>query len=345
MTGQPDRIPSLNPSEINALAVPLRALYRDFPIPSFPVATWSVEAERHTRSWTRRMGLIRSPEAASHFAAINVGQLAGRVYPDAAAHHGNLVTDWFSWLFLFDDQCDEGRIGRDPVLLHAATNDIKNVFDGSSRPLANPLARAMADLYDRLLPLATSPWLERFCRHVREYLDGCVWEAANRATSLVPTPEEYPAARRAAGAIIPAFDLIEFSTRTYLVDAIYDLTTYQEALHAAADVVCWTDDLATVAKEYARGDVHNLVIVLAHHRKISWTDAVREAGRLLTERINDFLHAERTLLTTAPITPLVANLVGLRQWMRGHLDWGIETARYREVEHTAEVPGYVDDLC
>lgn len=324
----------------------VQALHQKLPIPSFPAAGWSGAAEQRTREWVRRMGLVRSAAAVAHFAAIGAGGLAGRVYPDAVPGRRDVVTDWLSWLFVFDDQCDEGTVGRDPVWMEGVAKEIGASLEdgGFGGHSSDPRVSAMADLWARLRSLAPDEWAARFRLHVLHYLRGCQWEAANRATFRVPHPAEYPTARRAAGAIIPSLDLIEFATATYLPERVRRLPRYQDAVEAAADVVCWTDDLATVAKERARDDVHNLVIVLAHHCEYSWAEAATEARRLLDDRIADFLTAERALLEGTSCAQVTPNLRGLRQWIRGHLDWGIHTARYRDVERATGVPGYIEDL-
>jgi Terpene synthase family 2, C-terminal metal binding len=67
---------------------------------------------------------------------------------------------------------------------------------------------------------------------------------------------------RTAGAMIPTFDLIEFVHDLDLPVQLRVHPLYFDLVASAADVVCWTDDLVTVDKEMAHGDVHNLVIVL-----------------------------------------------------------------------------------
>jgi hypothetical protein len=66
-----------------------------------------------------------------------------------------------------------------------------------------------------------------------------------------------------------SFDLIEFvhDLDPPVQSRVHPL--YLDLVTAAADVVCWTDDLVTVEKEIARGDVHNLVIVLVHYESCS----------------------------------------------------------------------------
>lgn len=333
--------PVLLPGEITAKGEAIQALLRDFPFPRSAPAPWSAGTGQHTRRWVHDMGLVRSAASAAHFERIDTGRLTGWVFPDALADRRDTIADVFAWLFIFDDQCDETSAGRDPALLSGTIHAIEAALDTACPGAMGQLAAALADICARLRPAAPATWWQRFSWHTREYLHACLREAANRALGQVPDPAQYPRARREGGAIMPTLDLIEFAAGRYLNDQDYWLPGYQQAREAAADIICWTDDLATVAKEHARGDVHNLVIVLAEHHDLSWAQATSQARDLLGRRIGDYLTAEHDILGAEPSQALDANLRGLRNWMRGHLDWGIETARYQDV---ARDPAYIEDL-
>ena len=333
----------------------LTAIMEHRGIPQTPLRPWAEQAEHDTEAWVRRMHLVRSAEAARHFNSIGVGRLAARVYGDAATpEKQKVVTDWLSWLFVFDDQVDEGNIGQRPERL-ATLLDVMLPATDAAPPVANhPLATALADLWRRIEPRMPQAWCHRFLQHVTEYLQGSHWEAKNRAAGRVPTPLEYPAMRRTAGAMIPTFDLIEFVHDLDLPVQLRVHPLYFDLVASAADVVCWTDDLVTVDKEIAHGDVHNLVIVLATHESCSVDAASRRVHGVLTERLDAFLDAERRFCDSFGAFGISRTqraqaerwVHGLRAWMRGHLDWGIKTPRYREQEivNAAFPPSYLEDL-
>jgi hypothetical protein len=333
----------------------LTALMEHRGIPHTPLRPWGAQAEHDTEAWVRRMHLVRSAEAARHFDAIGAGGLAARVYGDAAtAEKQKVVTDWLSWLFVFDDQVDEGNVGQRPERL-ATLLDVMLLATDAAPPVANlPLATALADLWRRIQPRMPQAWCHRFLQHVAEYFHGAHWEAKNRAAGRVPTPVEYPAMRRTAGAMMPTFDLIEFVHDLDLPVQLRVHPLYLDLVTTAADVVCWTDDLVTVEKEMARGDVHNLVIVLAHYENCSVEAASRRVHGMLTERVDAFLDAERRLFDSFDAFGFSRTqraqaerwVHGLRTWMRGHLDWGTETPRYQkpEIVNAAFPPSYLEDL-
>lgn len=306
-----------------------------------PLRPWSAKAGLDTQAWVRRMHLVSCAAAARHFDKIGVGLLAARVYGDTATPEKQaIVTDWLSWLFIFDDEVDEGDIGRRPEDLAVAL-DALLPGTGVGRPVANhPRATALAEFWQRIQSCMPQAWCHRFLQHVAEYLHGCHWEATNRAAGRVPDPVVFSAMRRTAGAVIPSLDLIEFA---YDIDLPVQFRVHPLCLDlvtSASDVICWTDDLFTVEKEMAHGDVHNFVIVLAHTQGCSIDAASEQVHGLLTERLVAFLNTERRIRNSFDAFGISSTqqahverwVHGLRTWIRGHLDWGIETPRYQQLE-------------
>lgn len=322
------------------------------------VSPWAHEAESHARSWVRAFNLVRSDRAKERFDKTAAGELAARVYASAVSSP-KLATaaDWIGWLFFLDDQLDEGHVGRDPAVAHAFLQPLAESLCeelASSPHDGSPLPAALSDIRRRLLPSMPVAWQGRFTRHVADYLNGCEWEAANRANGQVPCLDEFPSRRRTAGAIWPSLDLLEYVTDAPLPDWVYGDPLFAEMCEAAADVVCWTDDVLTLEKERACGDVHNLVIVIEHATGCTTTAAMMRAAHQIDSRLADFVRCERRLeemfgrirVDDAVRVAAEKYATGLRNWMRGHLDWGLHTIRYHSVGHTTAgvAPAYLEML-
>ncbi|KAA8880610.1 hypothetical protein F3087_40545 [Nocardia colli] len=267
----------------------------------------------------------------------------------------SVAADWLGWLFLLDDQLDEGAVGRDPVATRAFLRPLTTVCGEQPQRRAHdggPLSDALRDIWRRMAAAMPLFWRRRFARHLLEYLEGCTWEAANRALHRIPDLAVYPSRRRTAGAIWPALDVLEFVAHAPLPDRLLADPSFAEMCRAAADVICWTDDVLTVGKERARGDVHNFVIVLEHATGCTAEDAAAEVTRRIDRRLGDFLAGERRLagvLDALPADPEVRRhaaeyVAGLRNWMRGHLEWGLRTDRYQVTGTAGTDPGYLENL-
>ncbi|MFB7126481.1 terpene synthase family protein [Kitasatospora sp. NPDC056273] len=306
-------------------------------------------ADAEALRWAEAAGLCDTPAELRNLAGIRPGLLAAWCHPRADRPDSVLVAMWMAWLFLLDDRIDEGELGRDADLLEGYLREPLGIVLCGSEP-TSPVGRALAEIVERVSDGMPAPWALRFRRHVADYLSACVWQAAHRQASQVPRLDGFPAWRRAFGAIMPSFDLVERTDGCVLPSSLYYSRPFQELLVAAADLVCWTNDLMTVDKEAAQGDPHNLVLVTAHH---GGTDR-HAAAHLVTDAFEERLHAHaRARRELADLTRALAVPPGPRRqadhcaqallgWARGHLEWGLGTPRYRSGTITTREDPHAD---
>jgi hypothetical protein len=304
-----------------------------------PVNPLAAEADRHTVAWAQQHRLVTTPSGFRRMAATGPGSLAAHCYPPASQEDLFLLADWISWLFVLDDQNDEGCYSRSPEALQSL---LTQVFFGAvelnDRALDNPLVAALKDILDRIGDRMSAEWRHRFLRHLVDCFTANVWQAAHRHTDDIPDLDTFPAMRRDTGAVPPTFDLIEFVESTTIPAVLYYNRVYQRLITSAANVVCWTNDLMTLEKEFAHGDEQNLVSVLGHALQIPLTDSVDEVAALAGREVEVFLSAEAELdrvfdelAVSDDLRAATLNCVDmLRAWMRGHIEWGRVTVRYLE---------------
>src|SRR5947209_6842880 len=68
-------------------------------------------ARTHTKAWAREMGILDAPPDAPganiwderKFDSMDFALLCAYTHPDAPSHELDLVTDWYVWVFYFDD--------------------------------------------------------------------------------------------------------------------------------------------------------------------------------------------------------------------------------------------------
>ncbi|MDX6680569.1 MAG: germacradienol/geosmin synthase, partial [Solirubrobacteraceae bacterium] len=68
-------------------------------------------ARAHTRAWARHVGILDTPEQddtpeiwdEAKLDAMDYALLCSYTHPDTIAHELDLVTDWYVWVFYFDD--------------------------------------------------------------------------------------------------------------------------------------------------------------------------------------------------------------------------------------------------
>jgi hypothetical protein len=302
-------------------------------------------ARRHLARWARDAGLVNRESARQRFERADFGWFAALVYPDASAPHLDLMADWFAWLFLVDDQLDDGLFGRSQDQVGDVIGQMRAVLEGRVQH-AVPAGRevptvvsSLADLWRRTTADAPPGWPRRFIGHLEQCLStAALWEAANRIGGVVPAEDTYIANRRHTGAIYVCMDLIEIVRPTEMPASVRDSREFTAALDAACNVVCWTNDVYSLAKERALGEVHNLVYVVEHHRGLAQPDALDHVRTAIAEETGLFLAYERRALAAHPdwAEPLGRYLLGMRTWMRGNLDWSRRTKRYRTSAATGE---------
>jgi len=97
---------------------------------------------------------------------------------------------------------------------------------------------------------------------------------------------------------------------------------------AANDVICWTNDVASVDKEAAHGELNNLVAVLRQESEAGWEEAEVLATRMVSARTREFDQIQRELLNVDPSPETAMFVAGLKHWIAGSLAWHLTSPRY-----------------
>ncbi|MFE0457858.1 terpene cyclase [Kitasatospora sp. NPDC058965] len=316
-----------------AIAVP--EILNPFP---YQVNPHVERARSQLAEWTRRIGLVQRESSRERFERADFGWFAAVVYPTAGARHLELMADWFAWLFLVDDQLDDGAVGQSLEQAREVVQGMRAVLESPDHgaaaavdPQLPTAVSSLADLWRRTAPGATVQWRRRFVRHLEECLrTAAVWEAGNRIRGIVPDAETYVVKRRHTGAIYVCMDLIDIVEGLDVPERVYSSAEFTAALNAACNVVCWTNDVYSLEKERSLGEVHNLVYIVQHHGGIDPSAAMAKVCTAVSAETELFLADEQVLLRAHPDAAevLVPYLAGMRSWMRGNLDWSRRTKRY-----------------
>jgi 5-epi-alpha-selinene synthase len=300
-----------------------------FPSAMNPHAT---DAQQATVTWARRLRLLQRDAAYRRLNRLQYGMLMARAYPSATPERLQIVTDWSTWLFLLDDQCDEAGMGRDPEQLAGLHTQFAEVLKGVRPSLDQaPLVHGLWDLHVRMLAHAPQGWYGRFSRSVMQYFSANVWEATNRRQGQIPDADSYCAMRLFTSAVYPCLLLIELTEGLHLPSEVYDHPDVQRLTTMTNNVISWANDIVSLEKERLQGDVHNLALILAYEQKLSLQDAVERVGALHDAEVYAFIALTRRLPSFAPLvdSDLRRYVTGMRFWMRANLDWSLDTARYR----------------
>ncbi|MCD9872832.1 terpene synthase family protein [Streptomyces guryensis] len=216
------------------------------------------------------------------------------------------------------------------------TKDIEAPPPGTTPHEAPPVAVAFADLWAREQDGMSPTWRERAVRHWEQYLQAHVQEAVHRRDDVWPDVAEYLQLRHASGFMPPLWDAVERIWRCEVPDAVYDSPELRTMRDADSQNINIVNDVYSLAKEEARGDGHNLVLVLEQQEACTRPDALKTAYRMINNWMQAFLTAEAqlpllygTVGLSAPARADVARFAqGMRAAIRGNYDWCSRTARY-----------------
>jgi len=283
-----------------------------------------------TLAWVKAFNLVPDEDNFERLVKSKFGWLAARAYPNASLEALKLVSDWNTWLFIRDDQCDESGLGRNPVLLASIHADLIDILNGRTPGHDDsPLAHALSDIRGRLLQKAGPAWMSRFIVSVVDYFESSVWEAHNRADRVIPDTATYILMRPYTGGLYTDIDLIDITEDIYLPLYVRKNDVVQRLALMANNVVCWSNDIISFAKESRHHDVHNLVITLSTTQP-TLQKAIDLAARLTNAEVNAFIELQAHLPSYTPeINADLQRFVAvLRSWMRGNLDWAYDSGRY-----------------
>ena len=297
----------------------------------------SPDAERARRvhiDWPRSYGLLSGAAAERRHEMGAYADVAARFHPAATGDDLDLAVDQQSWFFLFDDLFDEPT-GQDPGRVRELVGDVSSVLDGSGPP-RHPLARAFADLWARSVVGMSGRWQARAAANWRAYLGGYLSEALTRGGTHRPAFNDHFAVRTRTIGALPVLDMAERVGHYECPDRAFSSPLLKELRRLAVEVVILDNDIVSVEKEEAIGDV-NLVLLLQAERRCSRAAALDLMCTMVEERTNRFTALEPGLSAlAASLGPDDASSEILRRYdhdalrtlMRGAYDWDQHAERY-----------------
>jgi 5-epi-alpha-selinene synthase len=303
----------------------------DCPFPS-AVSPYAEAVHAHTLDWVQKFGLVNDAQGFERLKASRFGWLAARAYPDAPHERLEIVSDWNTWLFVLDDQCDEMGLGRQPLQLAELHCRCLEILSGGI-PAAEDIAvvHGLHDIGARIRPLMPLAWLARFIHSAAEYFESTEWEAQNRDQNVWPDTPAYVHMRPFTGGLYTDIDLVELTENIALPLTVRVHPRIRQLITITNNVVCWSNDIFSLQKEYKHRDMHNLALLIHRHEHIGLQEAIDKVARLIDAQIRRFVALEKCLPSfgAAADSDISRFIAVMRSWMRGNLDWSYESARYK----------------
>ncbi|HEX6405501.1 MAG TPA: germacradienol/geosmin synthase [Pseudonocardiaceae bacterium] len=309
-------------------------------------------ARVHTKAWAREMEILDAPPDIwdeHRFDSMDFALLCAYTHPDAPSHELDLVSDWYVWVFYFDDHFLEAykrshdQAGAKEYLDGLPAFMPINFTDAVPEP-TNPVERGLIDLWRRTVPHRSLAWRRRFFESTRNLLYESTWELANISGNRVPNPIEYIEVRRKVGGAPWSADLVEHAAFVEIPLRIADSRPIRVLKDSFADAVHLRNDLFSYQREIQHeGEVNNCVLVLERFLDVSPQRAADLTNDILTSRLQQF---ENTTLAELPALfeefglnlpereSVLLFVKGLQDWQSGGHAWHLRSSRYMNEKAT-----------
>ncbi|MFI9644948.1 germacradienol/geosmin synthase Cyc2 [Streptomyces sp. NPDC052040] len=306
------------------------------------------EARSHSTEWARAMGMLEGSGIweQSDLDAHDYGLLCAYTHPDCDGPALSLITDWYVWVFFFDDHFLEafkrtqdregGKSHLDRLPLFMPLDPATPVPEPE-----NPVEAGLADLWARTVPSMSPDWRRRFAVATEHLLNESLWELSNINEGRISNPVEYIEMRRKVGGAPWSAGLVEFATAE-VPAAVAESRPLRVLMETFSDAVHLRNDLFSYQREVEEeGELSNGVLVLETFFGCTTQEAAETVNDVLTSRLHQFEHTALTEvpalaldkgLTPAEVTAIGAYAQGLQDWQSGGHEWHMKSSRYMNKE-------------
>lgn len=302
-------------------------------------------ARAHTKQWARGMGMLEGSGVWEErdLDAHDYALLCAYTHPDCSAEELALVTDWYVWVFFFDDHFLElfkrtqDRKGGKAYLDRLPAFMPMDLAEGTPEP-TNPVEAGLADLWLRTVPGMSTDWRERFRESTEHLLQESMWELSNINAGRISNPVEYIEMRRKVGGAPWSAGLVEHAVGAEVPAAIAASRPMRVLRDAFSDGVHLRNDLFSYQREVEdEGELSNGVLVLETFLGCSTQEAAERVNDLLTSRLHQF---ENTVFAELPLlfaehgldageaAGVMKYVKGLQDWQSGGHEWHLRSSRY-----------------
>ncbi|MEV0905274.1 germacradienol/geosmin synthase Cyc2 [Streptomyces hokutonensis] len=302
------------------------------------------EARAHSSVWAREMGMLEGSGIweQADLDAHDYGLLCAYTHPDCDGPALSLITDWYVWVFFFDDHFletfkrSQDRAGGKAYLDRLPLFMPLDLSTPVPEP-ENPVEAGLADLWARTVPSMSVDWRRRFAVATEHLLNESLWELSNINEGRIANPVEYIEMRRKVGGAPWSAGLVEYATAE-VPASVAGTRPLRVLMETFSDGVHLRNDLFSYQREVEdEGELSNGVLVLETFFGCTTQEAADTVNDVLTSRLHQFEHTAFTEvpavalengLTPDEVRAVAAYSQGLQDWQSGGHEWHLRSSRY-----------------
>lgn len=311
-----------------------------------------LEATRkHSKAWAYEKGILGTKEGSPgaevwserKFDTMDFALLTSYAHPDTPAAELDLLTDWYVWVFYFDDHFVEAYkhtrdlAGAKKYLDRLLSFMPMNPGDAMPEP-ANPVELGLRDLWPRTIATMSESWRERYWESTYNLLYSSLWELNNLNQQRMPNMIDYIGMRRRVGGAPWSADLVEHAIGVEVPAALVATRAMRVLKDTFSDSIHLLNDIFSYQREIEEeGEQSNGVLVVERLMGCTPQQAVEVVNDLVTSRLQQF---ENTVLTEVPLlgedheldakawSDVLRYVKGLQDWLAGDHAWHLRSSRY-----------------
>ncbi|AZF00082.1 putative cytochrome P450 hydroxylase [Pseudomonas orientalis] len=311
-----------------------------FPFAAPPLRSDSERLRTHALDWAQRYGLIgrRGAHRLSTTALLDLGvALCG----GAPTHRAEILVCWYLWALTLDDRIDDGPWAENGALERFITSvqalTESDGQSGESNRFEDPmLAVLVDDLWPRTRCWGDERWRDRLVRHLIRHLRAQATLVHLRENDTPLTLADYLPLRRDSFGALFFFDLIDGAETLDPYAAAAQAQAWGTLREHAADLIAWTNDIHSIAKDVVCGERFNLVSILADTAGMDWPAAVASAHQMVNTAVAQFTAVAAQCASHPP--GAATDPDRLRQVVRAAGDWHRSVSRYHLHAADSEAP-------
>ncbi|MEU2835316.1 multidrug MFS transporter [Streptomyces lavendulae] len=314
--------------------------------------------QARTREWLLRQRLMTRRGVERFADDLRYTDLVAGYYLEAPDELLAAIADFSAWFFAWDDRHDRDVVHGRPQAWRRLSTQLHVALDAPQDHIRHPdpVVAAMADCLMRICSHLGDTWNARFIENFHPVVDAYDQEFRNRILGVVPAVADYIELRRLTFAHQLWIDLLEPTARCELPGFVRHDPVFQRAALATQDFSAWYNDLCSLRKELAGGELHNLGISLIHHDGLSTQEAIAEVHSRVSRCVDNFLAAEPSVQQLADraddgtaqgarhAAAVRSCLFNMRNWFSSVYWFHHESGRYRvDSWDDRSTPPYLED--
>ncbi|RYP24797.1 hypothetical protein DL765_000343 [Monosporascus sp. GIB2] len=216
---------------------------------------------------------------------VDLAYLASIWAPTCDEEALRMMVDWNHWVFLFDDQFDEGHLSRDLAAAQEEIDITMGILEDTQprfSPEEYPIRHVFQTTWDRLKKNSSKDLQQHWKEMHRRFFDGLLEQVRvmQDQRTFTRDVQEYMDMRRGTIGAYPAIALAEYAQGIDLPQEVLSHPTLEECMCVSADLVLLVNDILSYKKDLALGVEQNLIMLLTE-QGLSTQQAVDRIGTML----------------------------------------------------------------